>query len=90
MQFSFFYILFESTFRKTISCLEFVKVQTKLLTLNMITYDTKSKLRDHAQEKKKVFYMPRPWGHRIMHGLCVAKQALLCDVWFGEYTCGVV
>ena len=34
-------------------CLEFVKVQTKLLTLNMITYDTKSKLRDHAQEKKK-------------------------------------
>ena len=55
----------------------------------MITYDTKSKLRDHAQEKKKVFYMPRPWGHRIMHGLCVAKQALLCDVWFGEYTCGV-
>ena len=39
--------------------------------------------------EKKVFYMPRPWGHRIMHGLCVAKQALLCDVWFGEYTYGV-
>ena len=41
------------------------------------------------RRKKKVFYMPRPWGHRIMHGLCVAEQALLSDVWFGEYTYGV-